>query len=314
MLRYIAWRVLMIVPLLLFISTLAFILIHLVPGSVAGSILGNEATTETIRELEAELGLDDPLYVQYGRWLADLAQGNLGDSLIGNYSVADAIGQRLPVTLSITTFGILIAVMLGVSTGILAALYPRSLLDRAITIFTSLGNALPAYFLAFLLIVAFAIHNNWFPAVGYTPFERDPVGWLRTITLPSVALGVASSALISRQTRSAMVDVLQSNYILSARAMGLPYRKIIWGHGLRNAIIPVLTIIGLRYSVMLGTAFVVEQVFAMPGIGEMLVRAVLTKDIPLVQGGVMVIGAIVVVVNTLIDISYAQFDPKARLN
>lgn len=312
MLRYMLWRILMVIPLLLFISSLAFVLVHMVPGSAAAAILRDQATEENIRELEAELGLDDPLVVQYGNWLAGAMHGDLGDSFRG-YSVSDAIAERLPVTLSITTGGLLVAVVLGVGSGILAALYPRTLLDRSIMVFTSLGNALPAYFLAFLLVLAFAIQNNWFPAVGYIPFERDPAGWLRTITLPALALGIVSSALISRQTRSAMMDVLQSNYIQSARAMGIPARRIIWSHALRNALIPVLTIIGLRYSVMLGTAFVVEQVFAMPGLGDLLVRAVLNKDIPIVQGGVMVIGAIVVLANTAIDISYVQFDPKARL-
>lgn len=312
MLRYMLWRILMIIPLLLFISSLAFVLLHLVPGSAAAAILREEATEANIREVEARLGLDDPLLVQYGRWLEGLVRGDLGQSFSG-YSVNEAIAERLAVTLSITTGGLVIAVVLGMGSGILAALNPRSWIDRVITLLTSLGNALPAYFLAFLLVLVFAIQNNWFPAVGYTPFERDPAVWLRTITLPSLALGIASSALISRQTRSAMLDVLQSNYIQSARAMGIPMRRIIWGHALRNAMIPVLTVIGLRYSVMLGTSFAVEQVFAMPGLGDLLVRAVLNKDIPIVQGAVIVIGVIIVVVNTAIDISYAQFDPKARL-
>ena len=314
MLRYVVWRLLMVMPLLVFISLLAFLLLHLVHGNIAVVLLGDRATPDNVRVLEEQLGLDDALPVQYARWLGDAVRGDLGESLTGNFTVREAIMQRLPVTVSITTGGILIAVVVGVSSGILAALSPGSPVDRAVTILTSLGSAMPAYFIAFLLIIAFAIYIDWFPALGYIPFGRDPVGWLHSITLPALALGIASVAPIARQTRSAMLIVLQSNYIQAARAAGLPKRSIIWRHALHNAMIPVITVIGMRYTVMFGVAFVVEQVFSLPGLGQLLVRSVLNRDIPVVQGSVIVIGLIIVLINTAIDISYARLDPKVRLS
>lgn len=313
MLRYVVWRLLTLLPLLLFISALAFSLMHLVPGSIAVVLLDDRATPENVQALEAELGLDDPLPIQFTRWLGGVVRGDMGESLSGNFTVSEAIVQRLPVTLSITTGGIFLAVVIGVGSGILASLMPQTPVDRTITVFTSLGAAMPAYFMGFLLIVWFAIQNNWFPALGYTAFTDDPLGWLRSITLPILALGISSAAPISRQTRSAMLTVLQSHYIQAARAAGLPQASIIWRYALRNAMIPVLTVIGMRYSVMFGIAFVVEQVFALPGMGELLVRSVLNRDIPVVQGSVVVIGVIIALINTLVDISYGQLDPRARL-
>lgn len=313
MLRVAVWRTLSAIPLLLLLSLLAFLLLHLVPGSVAGVLLKMDATPEAVAALEAEMGLDDPLPVQYTRWLWAALQGDLGVSLGNGQPVAAAIGQRIGVTLSITLGGMLLAVTLGVSLGILAALYPQSLLDRGITVLTSFYSALPSYFMAMLLVLLFAIELNWLPAMGYTAPTKDIGGWLQSIILPCIALGLSSAAWIARQTRSAMLGVMQSTYIRAARASGIPFWRIVRRHALRNALIPVVTIVGLRFSVMLGIAFVVEQVFGMPGIGELLVRAVLDQDITVVQGGVMAIGLLVIGVNTLVDVSYAWLNPKVRL-
>lgn len=314
MLRLALWRAVGALPLLFLLSLLVFLLLHLVPGSVVSVLLEENATPERVAELEAQLGLDDPLPVQYGRWLTDALRGDLGDSLRNGQPVAEAIAERLTTTLSIAFGGMLVAITLGVSTGILAALYPRSWVDRGVTIVTGFSSALPAYFIAMLLVIAFAIELDWFPAVGYTAPERDLGAWLNSITLPSIALGIPSAALISRQTRSAMIAVMQSTYVKAARACGVPFWRIVRRHALRNALIPVVTIIGLRFSVTLGIAFVVEQVFAMPGMGELLLRAVLDQDITMVQGGVMTLGLLVILVNTLMDLSYAWLNPKVRLS
>lgn len=314
MLRLALWRFVSAIPLLFLLSLLAFLLLHIVPGSVTGIILQENASPEAVAALEAELGLNDPLPLQYGRWLWAALQGDLGNSLRNDQPVIEALGQRLPVTLTIAIGGMLIAVVLGITTGIVAALRPRSWLDRGITVLTSLGSALPAYFLAMILVVLFAIQLDWFPAVGYTPPHRDFGDWLQSITLPCLALGIPSAAWISRQTRSAMLGVMQTTYIRAARASGIPFSRLLRRHALRNALIPVVTTIGLRFSVVLGIAFVVEQVFGLPGVGELLVRAVLDQDIPVVQGGVMAIGVLVILANTLVDLSYAWMNPKVRLS
>lgn len=314
MLRVVAWRLLSAIPLLLLLSLLAFLLLHLVPGSIAGVILGVDATPEAVAVLEAEMGLDTPLPLQYGNWLFAALQGDLGVSLGNGQSVTHAISQRIGVTISITFGGMLIATVLGISLGIMAALWSHSWLDRGITVLSSFGSALPAYFIGMLLVIVFAIQLDWLPALGYTPPMRDLGAWFESIILPSIALGLSSAAWIARQTRSAMIEVMQSPYIRAARASGIPFWRIVRRHALRNTLIPVITIIGLRFSVMLGIAFVVEQVFGMPGMGELLVRSVLQQDITVVQGSVIVIGAMVIAINMLVDISYAWLNPKVRLS
>lgn len=313
MFRLAVWRFLSAIPLLLLLSLLVFLMLYVVPGSIAGVILGAEATPEAVAHLEAELGLTDPLPIQYGRWLLNALQGDLGESLSNGQPVTTAIQQRVGVTLSITLVGMVIAILTGIPLGIIAALTAQSWLDRIITILTSFGSSLPAYFTAMLLVVLFAIQLDWFPAVGYTAPHKDLGEWLISITLPSIALGISSATWIARQTRSAMLLVMQSTYIRAARASGIPFWRLVRHHALRNAMIPVVTIIGLRFSVMLGIAFVVEIIFGMPGMGELLVRSVLSQDIIVVQGSVMVIGILIILVNTLVDLSYAWLNPKIRL-
>ncbi|NDJ61766.1 MAG: ABC transporter permease [Chloroflexi bacterium] len=301
------------IPILISLSLLVFFLIHLVPGSIAAVILDQDATPERIEALETELGLNDPLVQQYTRWFTGVLQGDLGASLINGQPVLEALGERIAVTIYIALGGMIVAVLLGVSTGILAALYPHSWLDRGVTIITGFSSALPSYFIAMLLVIVFAVQRDWFPTVGYTPPHENLGEWLQSITLPSIALGLPSAALISRQTRSAMLGVMQSAYIRAAYASGLPVGTIIFSHAMPNALIPGVTSIGHRFSITLGIAFVVEQVFALPGLGSLLARAVLNQDITIVQGGVLAIGIIIIIVNTLVDLSYAQLNPKVRL-
>lgn len=314
MLQTVVWRVLTGIPLLLMLSLLSFLLLFLVPGSAATILLDQDATPEAVAQVEAELGLDDPLPIQYGRWLSGLLRGDLGDSLIDGRPVTDSIMERLAVTVYISVGGMLIGVFLGISTGIIAALRPRSWLDRGVTIVTGIASAMPAYFVALLLVIAFAIQVQLFPAIGYTSPDENLLEWLHSITLPCLALGLPTAALVSRQTRSAMLSVLQSTYIRTARASAIPFHRIIFRHSLRNALIPVMTVIGQRFSVTLGLAFVVEQIFALPGLSDLLIRAVLDQDITIVQGSVMVIGLLVIIVNMIVDLSYAQLNPRVRLS
>jgi peptide/nickel transport system permease protein len=311
--KYLLTRLLATIPLLLGVSVLVFFMIHLIPGSAAAMLLGDAASPENVAALEAELGLDDPLPIQYGRWIRGVLQGDLGTSLINKRPVQDALWQRLPVTLSLMAGGLFIGTTLGLIIGILAGLRPGSLTDRLTVFAASLGMAIPPFWMALMLIVWFAVERRWFPSIGYTPLLEDPFAWAHGLVLPWIALGVPSSALIARQTRSALISVLQSSYIRAARAAGVDGWHLVWKHALRNALIPVMTIIGFRVVVLIGSSFVVEQVFALPGMGTLIVQAVLERDIPVVQGVVLLVAVLILLTNLLIDLSYGWINPKVRM-
>lgn len=309
---FILSRLLATIPLLFALSLLVFLMLHLIPGSAAAVILGEAASPENVAALEAELGLNDPLYVQYGRWIGRALRGDLGTSLVNGRPVVASIGARLPMTLSLTVAGLLVGVLVGLTVGIVAGTYPGSLLDRLSVIIASLGLALPAFWLAMLLVAWFALELGWFPATGYVPLRTDPLGWLRSLVLPALALGVPASALIARQTRSSLRSVLQTPYIRAARASGVDGWQLLFRHALRNALIPVMTTIGFELTRLIGGAFLVEQVFALPGMGSLVITAVLERDLPLVQGVVLVVAALVVLINLLVDISYGWLNPRIR--
>ncbi|NJP04559.1 MAG: ABC transporter permease [Chloroflexaceae bacterium] len=310
---FILWRLITALPLLLVVSVLIFLLLHLIPGSAAVVILGEAASPERIAALETELGLNDPLYMQYGRWISHALQGDLGNSMINGRPVVDALSTRLPVTLSLAAGGLCVSVFFGITLGILAGAHPGSVVDRFSVFIASLGLALPAFWLAILLSSWFAIELGWFPAVGYTPFRESPIGWLHSLVLPSLALGLPSSAFVTRQMRSSLRGVLQTPYIRAARATGVGGWSLIWRHALRNALIPVITIIGFEMTRLVGGAFLVEQVFALPGMGSLMINAVLERDIPTVQGIILVIACLVIAINVLVDISYGWLNPRVRL-
>jgi peptide/nickel transport system permease protein len=309
---FILSRLLATIPLLLALSLLIFLMIHLIPGSAAAVILGEAAAPEHVAALEAELGLNDPLHVQYARWMGRALQGDLGNSLINGRPVVAAISARLPVTLSLAAGGLSVGLLLGLTTGIIAGTHPGSLLDRLSVMLASLGLAVPTFWLALLLAAGFAVELDWFPAIGYTPFRESPLGWLHSLVLPALALGLPSSALIARQMRSSLRSVMQMPYIRAARATGVDGRHLISRHALRNALIPVMTIIGFELTRLIGGAFLVEQVFALPGMGSLVITAVLERDLPLVQGVVLVTAALVVLINLLVDISYGWLNPRVR--
>ncbi len=309
---FILSRLLLTIPLLLALSLLVFLMIHLIPGSAAVVMLDDAASPENIAALEAELGLDDPLWLQYGRWISRALQGDLGRSLITERPVLAVVFERLPVTLSLAGAGMLVAVLPGLAIGIVAGRYPGSLFDRFSLLLASLGLAIPVFWLAILLASWFALELGWFPVIGYTPLREDPLEWLRGLVLPALALGLPASALIARQMRSSLRSVLQMPYIRSARAAGVDGRRLVWRHALRNALIPVLTVIGFEMTRMFGGAFLVERVFALPGMGSLAITAVLERDIPLVQGIVLILACIVVLINLLIDISYGWLNPRVR--
>ncbi|MEM7128376.1 MAG: ABC transporter permease [Chloroflexota bacterium] len=314
MIRLIISRFLSTIPLLFVISILAFSMVHLMPGSIASIILDAGATTEAIAELEAEMGLDRPFFVQYFDWLGNALQGDFGRSLFFSAPVTTLVVQSWPVTASIVLGGMVVGISLGLFLGVVAGLQPGSWLDRISTVGASVGVALPSFWLALMLAILLAVRYKIFPVLGYTPFVEAPLEWLRSIGLSSLALGIPSAALIARQMRSSMANVLQSSYIRAQRAMGLGRWQIVSRHALKNAMIPVVTVIGFRLAVVVGQAFIVENVFVLPGLGRQLATAVQQQDIIFVQGGVILVAAFIVFANMFIDILYGFLNPKVRVS
>lgn len=312
MLRLCVQRLIATVPLVVIASIFIFGLVHLMPGDPAETIAGDSASEEQIEAIRVQLGLDRPVIVQYADWASRAATGDLGTSLFGGVRVADAIMARLPVTLSLTFAATAVALIIGVSAGVTAALRPGSLVDRLVTAAASLGLSVPNFWFGLILVVVFALGLGWFPATGYVPFGQDPVGWARSLALPAIALGTSGASGLARQTRGAMVDVLQRPFIQSAEAKGLPTRVVVGKHGLKNAAIPVVTVLGLQLSSLLSGAIIIEQVFALPGLGQLAITAVNRRDIPTIQGIVLATTLIVAFTNLLVDICYGWLNPKVR--
>jgi peptide/nickel transport system permease protein len=312
MLRLIIQRLLALVPLLFIVSVLTFSFTSLLPSDPVDLILGDSGTQEQYVMLRERLGLNEPVVTRYFMWLGKAVQGDLGTSFFNSVSVMGAVMQRLPVTLSLTAIAALIALVVGVAAGIAAALRPRSWVDRFATLGATIGQAIPNFWFGLILVAIFAVNLRWFPATGFTPITQSPWEWLRSVILPSIALGTASSAAIARQVRSAMVGVLQQDYIRAARAQGLSARCVIFRHALTNAMVPVVAVLSFQITVLLGGALIVEQVFAINGLGTLAIGAVRQQDIPMIQGLVLVMVALVVVVQLFTDVIYGLLNPKAR--
>lgn len=312
MIKLLLARLAGLVPLLLIVSLLTFMMLHMVPGDIRDRILGMEATTQQYEDLAEKLGLNDPFIVQYGRWLGRAIQGDLGTSAYNSQKVTDAVLDTLPVTLSLTFGGLFIAIMLGIPTGVFAGLHRGSLIDRGGVLLATIGQALPNFWVAMLLVIPFALWWRLVPATGFTPLTEDFGGWLRSIALASVALGTSAGAALARQTRGAIIDVLQKDYIRTARAKGLPNRIIIFKHALKNAAIPIITTIGFQVNGLLGGSLIVEQVFGLNGFGSLAIESVRTQNIPMMQG-VVVMGTLVIVcVNIAVDMAYGFVNPRVR--
>lgn len=312
MLTYVIRRVLMIVPLLFMVSLGVFALVHMIPGDPAITISGENATAEQIEATRTRLGLDDPVLLQYGRWAASAVQGDLGQSLFSSRTVTGAILERFPVTISLTAAAMFFALLISVPAGIIAAINRGRPADRAATLFASLGIAMPNFWLGILLILAFALAYPIFPAVGYTRMTEGVGPWARSLVLPGITLGMAAAAETTRQLRSSLYDILNQDYIRTARAKGMGSTVVIGKHALKNAAVPVVTVIGFQLAFLLGGTVVVEQVFGLPGLGGLAIRAVLERDIPMIQGIVVITALIVMLVNLLVDLSYAYLDPRVR--
>lgn len=312
MLKLVLYRLALAVPQLLLLSLFVFLLTYLIPGSPAAAILGYSATPESIARLEAQLGLDRPFFERLGVYYAGLFQGDLGNSFLSGRPVLDAFAERIPATLSLLLGGMVVAVLLGLGLGILGGTKPGSIRDRVSTAFTSFSMSLPEFWIGIVLLLLFAVQLKLLPVISYVPFAVDPAAWARGLILPSIALGIGGAALIARQTRTAMSQAMSSRYVDSLTAAGVPRSRVVFRYALKNSLVPTLASTGLTVSIMLGASFSVEKVFAFPGVGGLLLHSVVSKDLAIVQGGVLLIAILIILVNLILDVSYGLINPKAR--
>jgi len=309
---YILRRLLMLIPVMLIVGIVVFMLVHLTPGDPAAVILGQSATGEQIDQLRNELGLNEPLLVQFVEWFGNALRLDFGDSLFLGIPVTEALRERAQPTLLLTTYALLIEILIGVPCGVIAAIRRNSLLDRALMVLSIAGAAIPTFFLGIVLILIFAVQLQWLPSGGYVPIEESPQEHFKSMILPAFTLGFSAAGLLARLVRSSMLDVLRDDYIRTAMAKGLKFRKVVTGHALRNALIPAVTVIGYSLGALLGGAVVTETVFNIPGMGRLVVQSISRRDYPLIQGAIMLIAGIYVLVNLLVDVLYVYIDPRIR--
>jgi peptide/nickel transport system permease protein len=300
------------VPVLLLVSVVSFGLMRLIPGDPSAAIAGLSATPQMVAEIREQLGLDQPLLQQALHWYGDLLHGDLGRSILLGQSVFWATIDRLPVTIALSLYALVITLLVGVGAGILAALRQNSWVDQAAMMVAMLGISIPNFFLGLLFIIWFAVGLGWLPSGGYIAFTDDPWGWLQTSTLPAVSLAMLNVGLLARVTRSTMLEVLRQDYVRTARAKGLPRHLVVGKHALANAMIPITTVVGIIISLLVSGSVVTETLFSIPGIGQLLTSAVLGRDYPMVQGGLLLVTAMLVLINLGVDLLYAALDPRIR--
>jgi peptide/nickel transport system permease protein len=312
MLAYIAGRVLAAIPVLAIVSLLTFVIIFFVPGDVASELAGPAAGADEINQIREQLGLNRPFLERLVAWYADLLQGDLGHSFLLNQTVSTAILERLPVTLSLTALALAVALILGILIGIVAAVRANSWVDQGVMAVALVGLSLPDFWLGLVMIYLFAVQLGWLPTGGYVDFTVSPLGWLRMMIMPAMALALTQIGLLARMTRSGMLDVLRQDYVRTARAKGLPAWMVIGKHAFANVLVQVITVVGVIVGILLGGQIVVESVFSLPGVGRLIVGAILRRDYPVIQGGLLLTATIFVVVNLIVDLLYAYLDPRIR--
>jgi peptide/nickel transport system permease protein len=312
MIRYLASRLAGMVIVLLLVATLVFFLTRLAPGDPAAVMLGEQATAADIAKLRATYGLDQPLPLQFAYWLKELVHGNLGQSIFLQRPVTQALAERTEPTFFLTLFSLAIAMAIGVPCGIVAAVWRGKPVDQAFSAFAMLGASIPSFWLGLILMQIFAVGMGLFPVAGYGEPGVPLSDRLHHLVLPSIVLGVVNSALILRFTRASMLDVLGEDHIRTARAKGASEVRVVLHHALRNALIPVITVVGLTFALLIGGAIVTETVFGLPGVGNLVVSAVLRRDYPVIQGALLVIAALYVLINLAIDLLYLAIDPRVK--
>ena len=309
---YLLKRILATIPVMLVVAIFIFLLLRLTPGDPAATIAGDYANDQQIAEIREALGLDEPLIVQFGIWAGNLLQGDLGQSFFYKKQVSELILQRLEPTLSLSFVTILLTVLIAVPMGVAAAYLQGSWFDRIIMGFSVLGFSIPVFVIGYVLIYLFAIELGWLPVQGYARIADGVGGWLYRLILPAITLAVIFIAFIARMTRTSVLEVLGEDYIRTARAKGQTETKVLLRHALRNAAVPIVTVIGLAIAILIGGVVVTESVFTIPGLGMLTVEAVLARDFPTIQAVILLFSAVYVLINLLIDLSYTILDPRIR--
>jgi peptide/nickel transport system permease protein len=312
MFAYIVRRMLATIPVMAVVALFVFSLLHLSPGDPAVIIAGDTATLDDIARIRAKLGLDQPLYIQFTTWVWGLLHGDLGISIFTNLPVSKLIAQRVEPTVALTISTLVVSILAAIPMGVLAAWKAGSWIDRVVMVFAVLGFSVPVFVLAYLLIYVFAISTDLLPVQGFVSPRDGLRPFLSHIAMPSLALGMIYTALIARMTRASMLDVLAQDYIRTAQAKGLSNDKVLIGHALKNAAIPIVTIIGIGVALLISGVVVTETVFAIPGLGRLTVDAILRRDYPIIQGIILIFSAAYVLVNLLVDLSYTLLDPRIR--
>ena len=310
--RYLAYRLLSAIPILVVVSLVSFLIIFLVPGDPASEIAGPGAGADEVARVRQSLGLDQHVGIQMLTWYGRLLQGDLGQSILLNRSVASAILERAPVTLSLALLALTISVALALILGVVAAVKQNTWVDQSAMTVALFGLSLPDFWVGLVMIYLFAVLLGWFPTGGYVELSKGVGPWLRSLIMPAVALGLAQLGLLARITRATMLEVLRQDYIRTARAKGVPERRVIDTHALTNTLIPVVTVIGIIVGILLGGAVVVESVFALPGVGRLIIGAIMRRDYPVIQGVNLLIVSVVVLMNLIVDAFYAFLDPRIR--
>ena len=311
--RFVVRRLLASIPVLFLVSLITFGLLWLVPGDPASVFLDASATQEALERVRRELGLDRPFLLRMAEWYARLLQGDLGRSLLLNRGVTEAILERLPITLSLTALAFVGSVLIGVAAGVVAAVRHGRAADQGMMTLALLGLSIPEFWLGLVLIWALAVLVPVFPPGDYVPFLKDPLQWARHIALPAFTLACVQMGFVARMTRSSMLEVLGQDFVRTARAKGLPEPYVVLRHGLGNAMVPIVTVMGIMVGALLGGAVVTEQVFSIPGLGRLIIGAVLSRDFPVIQGGLLFLALIYLAVNIVVDLLYAVIDPRVRL-
>ena len=314
MISFIIRRIFYLIPVLLIVSVMVFTIFRMIPGDPVDAFLGLQQDPQVRSTLRVQYGLDKPLPVQYLYWLNDLLHGNFGKSLSTQKKVLSLLSEKIPNTIYLACSSLLISILIAIPAGIVAATRRKRVEDYAAMTFALLGISIPGFWLGIMFILIFSLYLGWFPSMGFvSPFE-NPLKSLRYLALPALSLGWLQAAIVTRLTRSSMLDVLNRDYLRTARSQGHPEKKVIFRYALKNALIPVVTVVGLRLAALLGGTIVIEQIFTWPGVGLLLLQAISARDYPLVQGAVLIIAVGFVLINLLVDITYHLIDPRIRMS
>jgi peptide/nickel transport system permease protein len=313
MLAYVLKRLAQGIPVLFLITAIVFAVVYFIPGDPAAVVLGHAATPDNVARVRHEMGLDKPAPVRYGIWLEHMAKGDLGDSILSKQPVWTLIGRAFPITAYLSVFALLIALLIAVPTGVLAALKRNTWIDLVCTTWAFLGVSIPSFWLAIVLVYVFGVRLEWVPLQGYIKPQKDFIASVKTMILPAFTLGVFVSGPLMRYLRSSVLQTLSQDFVLVARAKGLSEKRVISGYILRNSLIPFVTALGIYLGYLVGGAVIVENVFALPGMGDLVVSAIGNRDFPVIQGVVLVVATAIVLINIMVDILHSMLDPRIRV-